>query len=193
MKVSHLLLAALTALSVPVMAADTYKVDPSHSAVQFGVRHMLLSNTRGSFGDFSGEVTWDADVKKSSISGAVKVSSIDTRDAKRDEHLRGADFFDVAKFSDMSFKSKSIRKSGKNYIVNGELTIKGVTKPVVFPLEVSAPVKDPWGNQRVHFLAKFKINRQDYGITWNKSMDNGGLVVGNDVNIELDIEGVKAN
>ncbi len=193
MKASYLLLAAFAAFSVPVMAADTYKVDPSHSAVQFGVRHMLLSNTRGSFGEFSGEVKWDADPKKANIAGVVKVSSIDTRDPKRDEHLRGADFFDVAKFSEMSFKSKSIQKKGKHYVVNGDLTIKGVTKPVTFPLEVSAPVTDPWGNQRVHFFANFKINRQDYGITWNKSMDNGGVVVGNDVNIELDVEGVKAN
>jgi polyisoprenoid-binding protein YceI len=189
--IKGLFLAALVSVAAPVLAVDTYRVDQSHSSVQFSVRHMLLSNTRGTFGDFAGEIKWDADPQNSSISGTVKVASIDTRDGKRDDHLRSADFFDTTQFSEMSFKSKSIKKSKKIYTVTGDLTIKGVTRPVTFPLEVSNPIKDPWGNQRVNFSTQFKINRQDFGITWNKTMDNGGVVVGNDVNVELDVEGVK--
>lgn len=191
-KVAGLALSVLMGLSIPVMA-DTYKIDTSHSAVQFSVKHMVLSNTRGAFGSYNGDIQWDKDPAKSSISGTIKVDSIDTRDTKRDEHLRGADFFDAAKYPEIKFVSKSIKKKKNEYVVVGDLTMKGVTKSVTIPLEVNGPIKDPWGNQRLSFSGQFKLNRQEYGVSWSKSLDNGGLVVGDDVVVDLEIEAVKAN
>ncbi|NBV82695.1 YceI family protein [bacterium] len=190
---AQLTLAALVGLSVSTLAVDTYKIDASHSTVQFSVKHMVLSNTRGNFGAYDGDIKWDKDPKNCSISGSVKAESVDTRDTKRDEHLRSADFFDTAKFPEITLVSKSIKRDRKGYILTADLTMKGVTKTVTLPLTVSEPVKDPWGNQRVNFSTQFKLNRQDYGMTWNKALDNGGLVVGNDVTVDLDIEGVKTN
>ncbi|NBV41605.1 polyisoprenoid-binding protein [bacterium] len=183
---------AVVALSSSIWATDVYKIDTAHSTVGFSVRHMVLSNTRGSFGDYTGDVVWDKDLKNAKINGTVKVASIDTRDQKRDDHLRSADFMDAVQFPEIQFHSTKIRKAGKVYEVTGQLTMKGVTRTVKFPLNVSDPVKDPWGNTRVNFSSEFKINRQDYGISWNKKLDNGGLVVGDEVTVQLDIEGVKA-
>jgi len=185
-----LLLSGATA----VVAADRYKIDSSHSTVGFSVSHMVLSKTRGTFGDYTGDISWDSNPAKTSISGVVRVNSIDTRNADRDAHLRSPDFFDVATYPEIRFVSKTIKKGKKAsapYEVEGVLTLKGVSKPVKFPLLVSKPIKDPWGNTRVHFNAKFTINRRDFGMNFSKVMDNGGLVVGNDVEIELDVEGIQ--
>lgn len=185
--------AALIGVGFPVMAVDSYKIDTAHSTVRFSVKHMVLSNTHGNFGAYTGDIKWDKDLKLCALAGTVKVDSIDTRDIKRDEHLKSADFFDSGKYPDITLVSKSIKKGRKGYVLTADLTMRGVTKTVTLPLEVSDPVKDPWGNQRVNFATQFKLNRQDYGISWNKALDNGGLVVGNDVSVDLDIEAVKTN
>ncbi len=169
----------------------TFTIDKSHSTVEFAVQHMALSTVKGVFTDYDGSITWDSEGKTSAIQGKVKVDSVDTRDAKRDHHLKSPDFFDVDHFSEMTLVSKSIKKSGRKYIMTADFTLKGVTKTVKIPLDVSAVVKDPWGNSRIHFAASFIINRKDYGLNFNKVMDNGGLLVGNDVKIALDIEAIQ--
>jgi len=188
-----LMIGALLWFLTPVFAADNYKIDQSHSNVQFSIKHMVLSTTRGNFGKYSGNIKWDPSGNGSEISGVVTVDSIDTRDSKRDEHLRSADFFDSAKFPEMSFVSKSIKKARSGYLMTGIFSLRGISKEVAIPLTVAGPVKDPWGNQRMNFNAQFKINRQVYGMNWNKVLDNGGLTVGNDVTIELDIEAIKVD
>lgn len=172
-------------------APKEYMIDSAHSYVGFSVSHMVLSKTKGSFSEYSGRVTWDAEnPAKSILSGVVSVASIDTKDAKRDDHLRSKDFFDAEKYPKMTFETTKIEKRKTGYYLHGKLSIKGVTKDVSTPLIAQGPIKDPWGNSRMHFNASFEINRQDYGITWNNVMDNGGLVVGNQVAIDVDIEAI---
>lgn len=174
-------------------AADRYVVDQSHSTVGFAISHMVLSKTRGSFGEYNASILWDKNPANSSLSGVVKVGSIDTRNTDRDAHLKSPDFFDAAVYPDIQFVSKGIKKTKKPsvYEVTGTLTMKGVAKTVTFPLEVSQAIRDPWGKTRMSFNARFKINRRDFGMNFSKVMDNGGLVVGNDVEVELDIEAIK--
>lgn len=180
-------------LTSGVAAADRYVVDPSHSTVGFAISHMVLSKTRGSFGEYTASILWDKNPANASLSGVVKVGSIDTRNADRDAHLKSPDFFDAATYPDMQFVSKGIKKTKKPsvYEVTGTLTMKGVSKSVTFPLEVSQAIRDPWGKTRMSFNARFKINRRDFGMNFSKVMDNGGLVVGNEVDVELDIEAIK--
>jgi polyisoprenoid-binding protein YceI len=191
------LLSTVSALSIlgvsSIFAAPTsYLIDTAHSTVEFSVQHMVLSKTKGGFSDYTGTIVWDAsNPTKSQISGAIMVNSIDTKDKKRDEHLKSKDFFDAESFPKITLTDSKIEAKKKGgYQLTGKLTIKGVTKEIVAPLIVQGPIKDPWGNDRIHFNATFSINRQDYGITWNKIMDNGGVVVGNQVNIEVDIEAI---
>ena len=177
---------------LPTLAhAVPYDIDTGHSAVGFSVRHMMVSNVKGSFGKFTGTV--DVDEKKfqkSTIDVTIDASSIDTNDEKRDAHLKNADFFDVEKYPTITFKSKSIKKRGKSrYDVLGDLTMHGVTKEVTLKIdELSGPVKGPWGNIRRGARATAQLNRKDFGITWNKNLDGGGLVVGEKIKIELEIE-----
>lgn len=181
-------------LAAPAAFAQTWELDKAHSNVSFSVKHLMVTNVRGEFRDFTATVTPnEKDVTKSAIEAVVKVTSIDTREPKRDEHLKSADFFDVAKFPDMVFKSTSISKAGKGkFKMKGDLTVHGVTKPVVFDLELpAAPVKDPWGMERIGALATATINRKDFGVTWNKTLDNGGLLVGEEVKIIIDAELLK--
>lgn len=167
--------------------AGSYSVDVSHSNVGFKVKHMMISSVRGNFKDFSGEFEYD---KKSgklvSLSGVVKAASIDTDIEKRDNHLRSADFFDVVKFPEIKFNLTRI-KGDKAY---GDLTIHGVTKNVKFDIEMGGTVKDPWGNSRVGFELEGKLNREDYGLTWNKLLESGGVVVGKKVKLYIEIEGI---
>jgi len=192
----HLLstVSVLSILSVTTLfaAPQSYKIDKAHSNVDFSVQHMVLSKTKGSFSDYTGTILWDASKPQNSqISGALMVNSIDTKDKKRDDHLKSKDFFDAETHPKITLTDTKIESTKKDgYQLTGKLTIKGVTKNVVAPLIVQGPIKDPWGNDRIHFNATFSINRQDYGITWNKIMDNGGLVVGNQVNIDIDIEAI---
>lgn len=187
-------LVGLFGASTLVAAPKSYVIDTAHSGIDFSVQHMVLSKTKGSFSDYTGAIVWDAEApQKSKISGAVRVASIDTKDKKRDEHLKSKDFFDADAYPKISLEATKIEKNRKGgYQLTGKLTIKDVTKEITTPLIVQGPIKDPWGNDRIHFNASFSINRQDYGITWNKIMDNGGLVVGNQVDIDIDIEAIAA-
>jgi len=183
------------ALALPAAAATSeWKIDPAHSSAQFSVRHMAISTVRGAFSKVNGTLVLDdKDITKSSIDVTIDVSTVDTREPMRDNDLRSDKFFDVAHYPTMTFKSKKVEQvSAGKLKVTGDLTIRGTTKEVVLDVEgPTAPMKDPWGNQRVAVNATSKINRQDYGVKWNATLDNGGVVVGDDVNITIDAEMVR--
>jgi len=180
------------ALLIPAKAADsTWQVDPQHSSAQFAVRHLGLSTVRGAFSKLSGTMVLDnQDITKSSIEVSIDVNTVDTREPDRDKDLRSERFFDVAHFPTITFTSKKVEQIAPGKLrVTGDLTIRGTTKEVVLDVDgLTAPVKDPWGNQRVAATATTKINRQDFGVKWNAKLDNGGVVVSDDVNITLDVE-----
>jgi polyisoprenoid-binding protein YceI len=170
------------------LQAKVFELDKDHTSVAFKIRH-LLSQVNGQFTDFVGTCETDDKGVMVKVEGVVKAESIDTRNKKRDDHLRSADFFDVTKFADLKFSSDSFKiKPGASGKVNGQLTIHGVTKPVVFEVEYFGEVKDPWGGLRVGASANTKINRKDFGLTWNKALEAGGFLVGDDVTIQLDVE-----
>jgi len=179
-------------LSRPAAAASsTWQIDPQHSSAQFAVRHLGLSTVRGAFSKVSGTMQLDdQDVTKSTIEVTIDVNTVDTREPDRDKDLRSERFFDVAHFPTMTFKSKKVEQLAPGKLrVTGDLTIRGTTKEVVLDVDgLTAPTKDPWGNQRVAASATTKINRQDYGVKWNAKLDNGGVVVSDDVNITIDVE-----
>ena len=183
-------------LALPAGAANTtWKIDPAHSAAHFSVRHLGISNVRGDFTKIAGAVQLDdQDITKSTVEVTIDVSSVDTRVADRDKDLRSERFFDVANYPTLTFKSKKIEQVGEGKLkVTGDLTIRGVTKEVVLEVEgPTAPIKDPWGNQRTGVTGSTKINRQDFGVKWNAKLDNGGVVVGDEVAITFDVELVKA-
>jgi polyisoprenoid-binding protein YceI len=180
------------ALSLPAVAgASTWQVDPNHSSAQFAVRHLGLSTVRGAFTKVTGKADLDdKDVTKSSVEVTIDTNSVDTRVPNRDNDLRSDHFFDVAKYPTITFKSKKVEQVAPGKLkITGDLTIHGTTKEVVLDVDgPTAPVKDPWGNQRIAASATTKINRQDYGVKWNATMDNGGVVVGDDVDITIDVE-----
>lgn len=173
--------------------ADTYKVDPSHSEIGFSVRHMLVSNVRGAFDGIDGSFFYNPeDLGSFTASATIPAASIDTRNADRDDHLRNADFFDVEQFPEISFKTTRVDISGEDPVLYGDLTMKGVTKEIRLPITLSGPVTDMAGKQRAGFEGSTKINRQDWGISWSKTLDGGGLVVSDEVKISVNIEGVNA-
>ena len=177
-----------------IVYGGEWELDKSHSAVNFSVRHLGISNVKGEFSSFEVKVTGDKEsVEKSTVEAKISVDSINTREPKRDEHLKSPDFFDVAKYPAIEFKSKEVKKvSNTKLKVKGDLTMHGITKEVV--LDVESPgieVKDPWGNIRAGFQAKTKLNRKDFGINWNATLDKGGVVVGDTVDIAIDIELIK--
>jgi polyisoprenoid-binding protein YceI len=186
-------LAAL--LSLPASAANTtWQIDPMHTAAQFSVKHLAISTVRGGFSNVKGTVVLDdADISKSSVDVTIDVSTVDTRTPDRDKDLKSDKFFDVAKYPTMTFKSTKVEQAGAGKLkVTGDLTIRGTTKSVVLDVDgPTAPVKDPWGNQRSAVTATTKINRQDFGVKWNATMDNGGVVVGDEVSITIDAEMVQ--
>jgi polyisoprenoid-binding protein YceI len=175
-------------------AQSKWSVDPSHSNVKFSVSHMVISEVEGSFNGFEGTLDAPgADFNNSSINFSVNVGSINTNSEQRDGHLKSADFFDVAKYPAMTFKSTSFKKtSGNNYKLEGNLTIKGVTKKVVFDVTYGGTVKDPYGNIKAGFKAKGSIKRMEYGLTWSALTEAGGMVVGDEVSIMFNIELAKA-
>jgi polyisoprenoid-binding protein YceI len=183
-----------TSPAVPSAATSTWNIDPTHSHAEFKVRHLMISNVKGSFPKVSGVLTLHDEVANSSVEASIDVASIETRDAQRDGHLKSADFFDVEKYPAMTFKSTKVTVNGPGEgTVEGELTIRDVTKPVVFDVEgPTAPVKDPWGNQRIAVAATTKISRKDFGLTWSAPMEAGGVMIGDEVTITLDVEFVKA-
>ena len=175
-------------------ATTTWHIDPVHSVAEFKVKHMMISNVKGQFPKVTGALTLDeSDVTKSQVKSSIEAASIETRDPQRDAHLKSADFFDVEKFPTLSFKSTGIRRVRDGELaVEGNLTIHGITRNVVFSVEGPTPsAKDPWGNTRVAVSATTKINRKDFGLTWNAALETGGILVGDEVTITLDVQFVK--
>ena len=183
------------ALSLPAAAATSnWQIDPAHSSAQFSVRHMAISTVRGAFSKVTGSLVFDdKDISKSTIDVTIDANSVDTRVPDRDNDLRSDKFFDVAHYPSITFKSKKVEQVAPGKLkVTGDLTIRGTTKEVVLDVEgPTVPMKDPWGNTRVAANATTKINRQDFGVKWNATLDNGGVVVGDDVSIVIDVELVK--
>jgi polyisoprenoid-binding protein YceI len=174
-------------------AADTYAIDAAHSTIGFSVRHLVINNIPGRFKEYSGTINYDtADITKSSVQFTAKVASIDTGVQQRDDHLRTADFFEVAKYPEMTFKSSRVEKKGKDsFIAHGTFTLKGISKEIAIPFKVYGPITDPYKKTRMGVEANLVINRQDYGVTYSKTLEGGGLVISNDVNIHLNLEAVK--
>jgi len=173
----------------------TWNIDPAHSVAEFKVRHMMISNVKGQFSGIKGSLALDdADPTNSRVEVSIDAASVNTHDPQRDAHLQSADFFDVEKFPTISFESSRITRTDDGELkVTGDLTIHGVTRSVVFAVEgPSAPAKDPWGNTRMGLAATAKINRKDFGLTWNAALESGGILVGEDVAISLDVQFVKA-
>ena len=175
-------------------AASTWEIDPAHTSAHFAVKHLMVSTVRGTMGSVTGTAVFDeADITKSSVQATVDVAGIDTREPKRDAHLKAPDFFDVAKFPTITFKSKKIESVAPDkFKITGDLTMRGVTKEVTLDVAgTPKPINDPFGKVRLGGSAHTRINRQDFGVNFSKTMDNGGLVVGNDVDVTIDIELVK--
>ena len=180
-------------VSFETIPTGDYRVDAGHSVIGFSIRHFEISFVRGRFKDFTSTIHYDAaDMTKSTVEFTAKVESIDTGVGGRDNHLRSADFFDVAQFPEMKFKSTKVEKKGNGYVLHGDFTLKGVTKPISFPFNLTGAIKDNRGNVRFGIAAETKINRRDYGITWGAKMTNGGLNVADEVLIDLQLEAVKA-
>ena len=176
----------------PVLTQGTWNVDPSHSSVEFRVKHLGLATVKGLFDDFTGSLEV-ADDGSLTASGVVQAKSLSTRSAQRDEHLRSADFFDTENHPEITFRSTSIEAvDGDTYNVTGDLTIRGTTNEVVLEAVTQGTDQDPWGNTRVGLEVSGEINREDYGLTWNQALESGGVVVGKKVKIQLDISAVKA-
>jgi polyisoprenoid-binding protein YceI len=185
----------MSAVATAQAAITTWNIDPIHSVAEFKVKHMMISNVKGQFTGVSGVLSLDeSDVTKSRVEATIDAASINTRDPQRDGHLKSADFFDVEKFPTLSFKSTRVERNGDGEVaVSGDLTIHGVTRNVVFAVEGPTPAtKDPWGNTRVGLSATTKINRKDFGLTWNTALETGGILVGDDVTLTIDVEFVKA-
>ncbi len=187
-------LMALMMVSAVAVSAAEYEVDASHSAVGFQVKHLTISKVKGSFGDVAGKFSFTEGKPDSwQAEATVQITSVDTGNQKRDDHLRSEDFFDVAKFPVMTFKSTRVEmKDDSEGTMYGELTMHGVTRPVEFDLEYNGSVKDPWGNERAGFSVTGKIKRKEWGLTYNAAIESGGVVIGEDVKISLEIEGIKA-
>lgn len=185
-------LLALYPLSLQAETAH-WDIDPDHSLIEFRVAHMVISKTSGRFLDYRGFVEMDANAKTiNAIQASINADSIDTNHEKRDGHLRNADFLDVKQFPTITYTMKTAQKEGEAYKVVGNLTLRGVTKEVTLTGTLNGVTKDPWGNTRAGFTADGKLNRKDFGMVWNKTLDTGGLVVGDDVHIHVDIECIKA-
>jgi polyisoprenoid-binding protein YceI len=195
MRIRLSLVSALLLMSTAAFAQTTvWEIDPSHSSAQFAVRHMMVSTVRGDFSKVTGQVKMNGkDPKSAMVDATIDATSINTRDEKRDGHLKSPEFLDVAKYPTMTFKSKKIETgSGGAWKLMGDLTIHGVTKPVTFDVQpLSAEGKDPWGNTRVGTTATTKISRKEFGLNWNKALETGGVLVGDEVNLTLDVELVK--
>jgi polyisoprenoid-binding protein YceI len=193
--ISKTAIAIAIIVALPVLAhADTWQIDPAHTNVEFTVRHMMISNVKGQFQKTSGTITANGtDPASAKIDATIDATSIDTRVDRRDAHLKSPDFLDVAKFPTITFKSTKVEAAGTNkWKVTGDLTIHGVTKPVVLDVEgTGAPIHDPMGNTRAGASATTKIRRGDFGLIWNKALEAGGVMVGDEVAISIDLEAIK--
>jgi polyisoprenoid-binding protein YceI len=178
-----------TTIDVPGYKAGTWALDPSHSEVTFTVRHMMISKVRGTFGLKSATLIAPENPLEARVEASVDVTSLDTKDEGRDQHLRSADFFDIENHPTMEFTSTGVRVEGGEFLVDGDLSIRGTTKPVTFAFDFGGFGTDPWGNYKAGATAKTVINREDFGLTWNAALETGGVLVGKDVTIELDLQG----
>ncbi len=181
---------------LPALAAqDVWNIDASHSSVQFQVKHLMISNVRGEFGEMSGRILFDGeDCSTVKADAVIQVASIDTREPKRDEHLRSADFFDAARYPTITYKSKRVEGvSEKKFKLVGDLTMRGITKEITLDVEATPVIKGMQGETRIGAHATTSLNRQDYGIKWNRALDAGGVVVSDEVRITLDLELVRQN
>ena len=187
----------MSALATPrsTTATTTWNIDPVHSNAQFKVKHMMISNVKGEFSALTGSLKFDsADIVNSHVEATIDATTINTRDQQRDVHLKSPDFFDAEKFPTLTFKSTLVSKQSDGELaVAGDLSIHGVTRNVVFEVEgPSAPMKDPWGNTRIGLSATTRINRKDFGLTWNAALETGGILVGDEVTITLDVQFIQA-
>ena len=172
--------------------AATYTIDKVHTTLGFAVKHLMVSMVRGEFTDYSGEINFDKEnLKNFSSEVVIQAQSINTRNDDRDKHLRGADFFDAAQFPTITFKGKKLLQSGKNYTIVGDLTMKAVTKTISIPVSIAGPIKSPMGDEVIGISGEATINRQDFGVSWNKTMDQGGLMIDDHVKLVIEIEAHK--
>lgn len=189
-----IVLGLLVTAAASMSFAANYTLDPAHSEVGFSVRHLMISNVKGKFNKYDGKFSYDE--KSGKLSGVevnIDPKSIDTNDDKRDEHLRSPDFFDTAKYAKITFKGDKVEaKDGKPVKITGTLTMRGVTKPVTLDIDYRGAITDAWGNEKVGFGLTGKINRKDWGVSWNKALDKGGVTVGDDVAINIEAEATKA-
>lgn len=170
-------------------ATTTWQIDPTHSSVEFAVKHMMISTVRGRFADVSGTVTTDGTPEGSHVAVRIAAGSIDTRQAQRDQHLTSADFLDVESYPDITFVSTKITPAGDDeFTMEGDLTIRGTTRPVKLQATSEGRGRDPWGNERAGFSATGKIDRRDFGLTYNQALETGGVLVGNDLKLTIDVE-----
>lgn len=176
-------------IEIPGYRPGTWVLDPSHSEVTFSVRHMMISKVRGSFGIKNATFTAPENPLDATVEASVDVASVDTKDEGRDNHLRSADFFDVENFPTMEFVSTGARVEDGDFFVDGDLTIRGITKPVSFEFDFGGFGTDPWGNYKAGASATTVINREDFGLTWNAALETGGVLVGKDITINLDLQG----
>ena len=182
----------MSATITPTLPTGTWSADPSHSTVGFTVKHLGIATVRGSFTKFEGTLQIDDDLASSTIHGTIEAASVDTADAKRDDHLRSPDFFDATQFPQLGFRSSAIRPVDEDtYEIDGELTIHGVTNPITLTAEVTGTEQDPWGNDRVGLEVTGQLNRGDYGISFNQALGSGNLVVSDKVKLAIDISAVK--
>lgn len=177
-----------TALDIPGYKTGTWVLDPSHSEVTFSVRHMMISKVRGTFGVKSATIVAPENPLEATVEASVDVTSVDTKDEGRDQHLRSAEFFDTETYPTMDFRSTGVRVEKGDFLVDGDLTIRGITKPATFSLDFGGFGTDPWGNYKAGATAKTVINREDFDLTWNAALETGGVLVGKDVTIELDLQ-----
>ena len=181
--------------NAPEPTTTTWNIDPAHTVAEFKVRHMMITNVKGHFTGVTGVLSLDEqDITKSQVEASIDAASINTREADRDTHLKSADFLDVEKFPKLTFTSTRVARTGEGELqVEGDLTIHGVTRKVEFAVEgPTPPGKDPWGNTRIGWTATTKINRKDFGLTWNTTLETGGILVGDEVSITFDVEAIKA-
>ena len=178
--------------TIPGYLVGTWNIDPVHSDVSFSVRHMMVSKVKGRFGSFSGTIVTAESPLESTVTAEIDLNSIDTNNAQRDDHIRSADFFEVEKYPTMTFRSTAIEPAGDDFVLHGELSLKGHTRPVALQLELNGIGPDAYGGTRIGFSASTEISRKDFGLEWNVALETGGFVVGDKVQIELGIEAVAA-
>lgn len=179
-------------LASAAFAVDKYELDPVHTRIGFTARHLMINNVAGRFMDFTGSILYDEqDITKSAVSVKIQTASANTENKMRDDDLRSPNFFDAAKYPEIAFQSSRIEKHSDGYACVGTLTMHGVSKEIAIPFTIIGKIKDPWGNTRIGLEGGVKIDRRDWGLTYSKTLDNGGLIVGNDIKIDLNVEAVK--